>query len=202
MIAIDVDSTLYDFRVPFRQAFLDLAVANGDKTEYFRGAYQPWVEWRSMADICGDETFEEALAIVHSPEVIINQAPFPDAVNVVSDLAQEHQIMYISNRHPDTEEATGSWLGKCGFPHGNLVCTMDNKMDYLRDCLTIIDDRPKTLCDFVYEKGSPDPGWVDKKAFGLMFAYNRALTDIPGIFLAPTWGGLKYYLQREGVLNG
>lgn len=212
MIAIDIDSTLYDFATPARQAFLDLALKHGDKEEYFKGGYQSWVEWRSPADVCGPEAFNEVLEIVHSPDVILAQDPYPNAKEVIDEIAEGHEIFYISNRDANSSEATEEWLNHWEFPEAELIATMDDKQPYLCECQYLIDDRAKTLVQFVedfhwkYTWGSiSTPGSDisdDRKAFGLLFEYNRNLTDIPNIYLAPTWSGIRYYLQKKGVING
>lgn len=207
MIAIDIDSTLYDFATPARQAFLDLALKHGEKEEYFRGGYQSWVEWRSPADVCGFDAFNEVLEIVHSPDVILAQPPYPGAKEVLDELTDDHEIFYISNRDPSAARATEDWLSLHEFPDAELIAMMDDKQPYLSECQYLIDDRAKTLVQFVhdfnwkYTFGSMESP-QERKAFGLLFEYNRNLTDIPGIYLAPTWAGIKYYLQKKGVLNG
>lgn len=209
MIAVDIDSTLYDFATPARQAFLDLALKHGEKEEYFRGGYQSWVEWRSPSDVCGPDAFQEVLEIVHSPDIILKQPPYPDAKDVLEELICEHEIFYISNRDPKARDATSEWLRMHEFPEAELIAMMDDKQPYLTECQYLIDDRAKTLVQFV-----EDFNWkytwgtlgghqaIERKAFGLLFEYNRNLTDIPNIYLAPTWAGIRYYLQTKGVLNG
>lgn len=205
-IAVDVDSTLYDFEPALRQAYLDLALKGDAKEELFRGAYQSWVEWRSPSDVCGSEAFEEALAIVHSPEVILSQSPFPGAAWVCQDLEEQgHELIYVSAREEWVWGPTKAWLSSTGFPKGDLICSFEDKVNLVRDCRYIIDDRPKTLVQFTYDwqwKLKHGSESVPRQGFGLLYEYNRALTDVPNVWLAPTWGGLRYYLEREGVLDG
>lgn len=207
MIAVDIDSTLYDFATPARQAFLDLALKHGEKEEYFRGGYQSWVEWRSPSDVCGPDAFQEVLDIVHSPRVILSQDPYPNAKEVLREIVAEgHEIFYISNRSKDAVDATEEWLWSNDFPEAELIATMEDKQPYLCECQYLIDDRAKTLVQFVedfqwkYTNGALSKE-NERKAFGLLFPYNQNLTDIPNIYLAPTWPGLRYYLQRKGVLS-
>lgn len=202
-VAVDIDSTLYDFMPPMRQAFLDLALERGDKESYFRGGYQSWVEWRSPTDVCGLDAFVEALARVHSDDVILSRQPFDHAVEVTNEIAEEYDIVYVTQRNSSCFEATWEWLMESGFPEGDLKLTDSDKSEALVDCQYLIDDRPKTLVEFVY-----DPLWRpvatdvgSRKAFGLLYEYNRALTDVPNIYLAPTWWGLKFYLIEKGVLS-
>jgi len=196
-VAIDIDSTLYDFETVFRQAYIDIAIENGNKS-LFRGAYSSWVEWRSPRDVCGEEAFQQALERVHTYDVITSRNPYEGSSDVLCSLKDAgHELLYISNRSKSLFDPTREWINK-NFPQGDLICTMNDKQSELSDCQYIIDDRPKTLCEFLYNnswQGSP------RIAFGLLFEYNRALTDIPNVYLAPTWAGIKFYLQREEVIE-
>lgn len=208
MIAIDIDSTLYDFASPCRQAFLDLALEHDDKEEYFKGGYLHWGEWRSPADVCGPEAFQEALDIVHSDKIIKEQPPYAYSEEVVNEIRDQHEMFYISARDTASKGATEEWLFELNdFPEAPVITTFDDKIPYLIECQYIIDDRAKTLVDFVYDfnwkytYGAINPD-MQRKGFGLLFEYNRALTDIPNVYLAPTWHGIRYYLQEKGVLDG
>lgn len=200
--AIDIDSTLYDFMTPAREGFLRLADTTGDKA-LLRGAYSAWVEFRSPADVCGSEVWMEVISMCHSPEVILRQTPFPGAVETLQSLVGEgYDIMYCSNRNEESAKATRQWLAQEGFPLGDHVevrCTMEEKASYLAECQYIIDDRPKTLLDFVYSRDW-DRTRGERKGLSLIYEYNRALTDIPSIFLSPTWAGLAGWLTRKGFL--
>lgn len=203
-IAVDIDNTLYSFEDAARQAFLDLAEEREDQS-LFQGAYNPWGEWRSMGDVCGPEVQTAVITRVHEQNVILAQTPYSGAADVLWDLVnQGYDIKYISNRRPESWSATKTWLTLNGFPAPNqdgLICTMDSKIPLVSNCRYIIDDRPKTLVQFVY-----DAQWLhgrptqQRLGFGLAFLFNQNLTDIPGVYLAPTWGGIRYYLIKKGVL--
>lgn len=200
VIAVDIDNTLYSFEYAARKAYLDLAHKRGDKT-LFKGAYNPWQEWRSMSDVCGDEICGQVISLVHSPEVINQQRPYPECRDVLHELADAgYELRYISNRHPDSREVTAEWLEDFRFPSGELFCTFEDKIPLVKDCLYIIDDRPKTLVQFVYDRDWPASLFRPRIGFGMAFPFNQALTDIPGIYLAPTWGGIRYYLQDKEIL--
>lgn len=200
--AIDIDSTLYDFSVPAREAFLKLSETTGDKS-LLRGAYSSWVEWRSPADVCGLEVWMEVISMCHSPEVILCQTPFAGAVDTLQALVKEgYGIMYCSTRSEEAAEATREWLAQEGFPLGDHVevrCTMEDKAPHIAECQYIIDDRPKTLIDFIHSRDW-DESKGKRKGLALIYEYNRALTDIPDIFLSPTWAGLAGWLTRKGFL--
>jgi len=215
-VAIDIDSTLYDFETPFRQACFDLAFdkEEKDKETYFKAAYHSWVQWRSPADI-DDRIFTEALAIVHSDDVIKSRPSFEGAVRVCNHISDEHEIIYLTNRNETCTDATDVWLKGQGFPVGTLICTMEDKAQFLRECQFIIDDRPRTLVNFVTDfKWQREMefwnmyGWNEyanrapRKGFSLMYDYNDNLTDCDNIYLAPTWGGIAHYLHKTGVLSG
>jgi hypothetical protein len=200
--AIDIDSILYDFSTPAREAFLKLSETTGDRS-LLRGTYVSWVEWRTPADVCGLEMWMEVISMCHAPEVILRQKPFAGAVDTLQALVgQGYDLMYCSNRNEEAADATRQWLQQEGFPLGDHVevrCTMEDKVTYLAECQYIIDDRPKTLIDFIHS-----PNWDqakgERKGLSIMYEYNRALTDIPNIFLSPTWAGLAGWLVRKNFL--
>jgi hypothetical protein len=198
--AIDIDSILYSFETAAREAFLKLADETGDR-DYLRGAYTSWVEWRSPADVCGIDIWMDVIQMCHQPEVILRQKPFPGAVETLQALHSEgFGLKYLSNRSPDAAAATREWLENSGFPiHAGVEvhCQMESKIPFLKECQYIIDDRPRTLVEFVH-----DPSWKGDHRWGLslMYEYNRALTDLEDIFLSPTWSGLSAWLVRKGLL--
>lgn len=68
----------------------------------------------------------------------------------------------------------------------------------------MIDDRVKTVVEFVYDhdwhdrsRGYPDSA---RKAFVRVAGYNSGLTDVPGLYLAHTWKGLRRYMAKVGLL--
>lgn len=198
-IAIDVDSTLYDFEQIARDAFLHLARDQDDKS-LFRGAYHPWNEWRNPHDVCGKETWGEVCKLAIS-ECFPIQPPYPGAVEVVNALSEYYSPLYISSRLPSHYEGTMKWLDDNDFPRGEILCEPGDKILHLQGIRYLIDDRPKWLVEFIH-----DYAWKTLRpheprlAFGLHFPYNCALTDIDNIFLAPTWRGLQHYLVEAEVL--
>ena len=86
----------------------------------------------------------------------------------------------------------------------------------MKDCQYLIDDRPKTCIEFVFDfeweernrevaLGYSDPQSVYdenvRRAFVKSYPYNQNLTDISHLYLAPTWAGLNFYLAGKGVLS-
>lgn len=214
-IAIDVDDTLYNFEDAARNEFLKLAQEREDKS-LMAGAYAPWTQWRSAEDICGRDALDEVIKRCHDRKIIARQIPFEGAIETVTDLYNAgHELLYISNRATESHQATKHWLLSCGFPFdpdneeqaATLVCTMESKKPYLTNCQYLIDDRPKTCVEFVYDhswhkRWEHDilAGLHQRKAFMMMKQNNENLTDIPDLYLSPTWLGLRYYLEKKGVL--
>lgn len=204
-IAIDLDSTLLDFEGAAREAWYELYKESGDKEKFFKGMFVPWVEWRSPADILGQEEWSRVIDRVHDDNKILEQVPLSGSVRVLEAIADEHQITYISNRKTESFAATYEWLSKY-FPPGELVCTMENKQSLLSEFQYLIDDRPKTLIEFVFDwdwkylHGSTN-AHKQRLAFGLSYEYSRALSDIPNIYLAPNWLGIHHYLIDKQILK-
>ena len=215
-IAVDIDDTLTSFTDTARQVLLERGIAEGNK-QLINAAYSPWDEWRAPPDLITLEKWLEIIDICHEDEMIWKQEPFPGALETLWDLIESgHNLIYISNRNPDTYGATMGWLERCGFPvaggldsrqqslkgRAKLVTTLGDKHDYIQTCQYMIDDRPKTLVEFVY-----DFRWhwinpsVKRKAFSLHRPYNQSLSDVPGIYLAPGWSMLRHYLEKKNVIT-
>ena len=204
-IAIDIDDTLYSFRDAARQVLSELASTGiyARNPSLAQALYTPWTQWRTPHDILGDEIWNEVIAVVHDDEMILSRIPYDYAVETLLDLgAGGHEFVYISNRATSTAEATRQWLSNNGFPYGELVVMDGAKAQRMIDCQYLIDDRVSTLVQFV-----TDPYWEDaqrgfgRKAFALMKEYNWNLTDVPNIYLAPTWTGLSYYLRKKNLIS-
>lgn len=215
-IAIDVDATIYDFETIAREGYLKLAEERGDRS-ITRGAYQAWRQWRDPDDICGHDVWMDVIKLCHQPEIISQQVPYRGTVETINALYEEgYELLYISNRDAGSWDATYEWLASWGFPispddeddHTALVCTFDDKHPYMVNCQYLIDDRPKTCVEFVYDHSwhrryERDilQGLYKRKAFMMMYQYNENLTDIPGIYLSPSWAGLNRYFVEKGVLS-
>lgn len=222
-IAVDIDSTLYDFDSIAREI---LAHMTREQPELSKALYASWDQWRTPADLVGLDNWMECIRRTHDSEMILKQVPFPGAVETCQALMKEgHQLLYISNRATETEEATGDWLVNNGFfdaPEkirvpAALVVTTGDKAPYMTECQYLIDDRLKTCVQFVYdfdwlndrvyahdpmgEINYVRPASTRRKAFVKSYPYNHNATDIPGLYLAPTWAGLALYMEKKGLLS-
>src|SRR3954469_24362078 len=128
-IAVDIDSTVYDFETPAREGCFKLFAETGDEA-YKQGAYHPWTEWRSPADVLGLERWLKAIALCHEDDAILGMQPFTGAAETCQTLmADGHKLIYITNRAAHTETATKNWLFDNGFLDGaaTLVVTEGDK---------------------------------------------------------------------------
>jgi uncharacterized HAD superfamily protein len=204
-IAIDIDETLYSFDSAVRDAFFQMAIKADDKS-ILRLAYSNNHEWRNLVDHDAKLAYE-AIEIVHTASN--SYQSFPDAPWVVEEIAEAgHEIIYVGSRKQEHWHTTKEFLDWNNFPEGELICAdpSKSKLEYIQDCQYLIDDRPKTILEFLYtdkhewDFQRPDEG--PRKAFALWRPYNQNLTEVPNLYLAPTWRGLEYYLKRKGVING
>ena len=213
-IACDIDDTLYSFTALARRIMTKIGFEAEDK-QMIAAAYASWPEWRTPVDLLGLDRWMEIIEMSHDNDMILQQIPHPGAADTCNALMRAgHEVLYISNRADGTVDATREWLWKWGFigmgdwnaGSVDLMCLTDDKTPALADCQYMIDDRPKNIIQFVY-----DYDWKNKfgsnredtrrRCFGLMTEFNRALTDVPGVYLAPTWSGLNYYFQSKGLLE-
>jgi hypothetical protein len=202
-IAIDIDETLYSFDTAIRNAFFEMAIKADDKS-ILRLAYSNNHEWRNLVDHDAKLAYE-AIEIVHTASN--SYQPFPDASWVVEQIAEAgHEIIYIGSRKQEHWNTTKEFLNWNDFPEGELICAdpAQSKIPMIWDCQYLIDDRPKTILEFLYDDdwsyNSMDPDNPERKAFALWRPYNQNLTEVPNLYLAPTWRGLAYYLERKGVI--
>jgi hypothetical protein len=209
--AIDIDDTLYGFGNLARKVMADEGFRLGDQ-RLIAGSYAPWAEWRSPVDLVGLDEWLRIIALCHDDEKILSQVPYEGAVETLWGLVNSgHNLMYISNRATETEAATLRWLVECGFPIDveyydttdgersiDLIVTSEDKKPFVAHCQYLIDDRPKTQIAFL-----TDGEWDGeaRKVYALATEFNRAMTDVPGIYLAPTWYGIQHYLERHGLLS-
>lgn len=161
-------------------------------------AYSNNYEWRNLVDHDQKLAFE-AIEIVHKRAD--SYKPFDRAVDTLWEVYESGQeILYIGARKEIHNEVTLEFLSFNGFPEGELICAdpSKGKLGYLTECQYLIDDRPRTIFEFLYDKE-----WEgdSRKAFALWRPYNQNLTDLKGLYLAPTWGGLRYYLKKKGVIT-
>lgn len=193
IIALDIDQTLYDFHSKVREAFFDLAIEKNNKN-ILKGAYVASLEWRNLDDVLGRETAEEAIERVHSKQ--FQHYPYDNSMEVVQELSKNNKVKYITSRRAIHWEETKRWLANWGFPEGELICTFD-KIPHTMECKYLIDDRPKTIIEFLYWRH-----WIaeNRIAFGLWMPYNQNLTDVDNVYLAPTWKALAYYLNKKNLI--
>lgn len=203
-VAVDIDETLYSFDSAVRDAFFDMAEDYEDKS-ILRMAYSNNLEWRNLVDHDKKLAYE-AIERVHSstPKYEL----FPGAKETLEEIHEVgHTIKYIGTRWEKHQDVTREWLfDKNDLPAGNVVCAdpTQPKNNSLGECQYLIDDRPKTILDFLYDDewdfpyGGPQEN--HRKAFALWRPYNQNLTEVKNLYLAPTWRGLRYYLERKGVI--
>jgi hypothetical protein len=204
-VAVDIDDSLYDFGSLAQEMIVQLAAETNDK-RLQKAAYSTWNEWRTPNDVL-EEEWQTIIDMCHRNHVIRSQMPFKNAVTTLRKIfSAGNDIIYISNRSDSAYDATYEWLQAHGFPQAkSLVCTTENKRPFIEDCQYIIDDRPKTLVEFVYDYDWQRHEWdgrLNRVAFGLFCEYNRALTDVPGIYLAPNWTLLEKYIEEKSDLLG
>ena len=205
-VAVDVDDTLYSFNELAQEMITEVAIQEDSKSLQ-KGIYSPWNEWRSPRDTVEGDLWMSIIDLCHQDDVILKQIPFNHSQRVLQRISDAgHEIMYISNRSPNAFDATSEWLDQHDFPQvDSLVCTTEDKAPFLSGCQYLIDDRPKTLVEFVYDfnwkykNGSTESKRI---GFGLFCEYNRALTDVPGVYLAPNWSLLEKYIEDKGDLIG
>jgi phosphoglycolate phosphatase-like HAD superfamily hydrolase len=232
-IAVDIDDTLYSFTDEAREQLslmVDEPEYDAFKDQLLHALYAKWDQWRTPFELCGVDDqgasiWLQCIDRCHDTDAILRQQPFNGAVEICNELLdQGHELVYISNRATETEEATWRWLVDNGFTVGavngggtDLVVTNGDKRPFIRDCQYMIDDRVKNIIEFVYdydyEEGRRDTvaamremgnnvedSFLKRKGFVRVADYNGGLTDVPGLYLGHTWAALRRYMVKIELL--
>lgn len=208
-IAVDIDSTVYDFTSLARNEARQMAFEEGWESDFstkdtdlaiklMKASGLPWPEWRSPGDLFGAELWSKILDRTHAPNRILVQEPYEDSVSVINDWIYDGaEVFFITSRDPDeTAEATEQWLIDIGIVDPTLLCTgrVGSKIPTLimKDTNVLIDDRPQTLVDFAYEDH------IDfVAAIGIQHPYNQGLSDIPRLDIVKSWAEIPSALERR-----
>lgn len=196
----DIDETIYPFSSLARQVWSELAHKRRDDS-LLRGAYVAWQDWRSPKDVCGSKTWQEVIDICHSDFMILSRVPYKGAPKVIRRLSNSHDVVFITNRNQKAKDATAKWLDQWGFQYKDLICTTDDKQEFMSDGNYLFDDRPKSLIEFVYNFAWQLYTQPKRKGFALLTDYNRNLTDVPNIYIAPSWWGIEKQLEKEEIIG-
>lgn len=201
-VAVDIDDTLVPFSDKIREEFFNLAIESGDK-KYLKGAYADFNEWRGMSDLFDMKTMLGVFSRVHEKQW--EDKPYPNASGVLRELAKKYEIKYVTCREERFREHVRTFLFGSWFPKGELVILdpfVHDKKEAIQDCDILIEDRPKTIFEFLKMDEGIKSNIIsgERIVFGLWKSHNRNLTDIPNVYLAPTWRGIQYYMKKKGVL--
>lgn len=211
LIAVDVDDTLYSFTDTAREELMKRAQDRRRRSRpkrdvYERAAYASWPDWRAPVDMLGSTRWVDVINSCHADDVILSRTPFEGAADVCLTLQEAgHKLIYLTSRQDHTFDATERWLVQNGFIYydegldAKLACTGPDKLPYLNEVQpsVLIDDRPSTLVRFVF-----GPAACARFAFAKKTDYNHNLTDVPGIYVSPTWSGIRDGLRKKGFLDG
>jgi hypothetical protein len=187
LITIDVDSTLY----PANDLFVRVA------REHFNvdlpSRPRTWHEYNNHLDFAD---LSKVFRIAHKESNVSRQVPYEDSVEICQWLAdRNHDLFYISDRHPEARNALFFWLRDYGFipeTEDNIssVITSEDKRAWLslNKPDIVIDDRVRTLVYARYE--------LNALAVGLKHPWNENLDkEIDGIHLFDNWSQIGEFLD-------
>ena len=184
LIQVDVDNTLYSAHTLF---------AKVAKTHYDIDLKTPsnWHEYLEYVEL---DTLRKIFRKSHSRQHVMRQKPYGNSVETLNWLAEKnHQIIYISDRHGQANQALYDWLKEKNFPidwslNKIPVVTTKDKRSWMieNNPDVVIDDRPRTL--MLAQS-------IGAKAIGLEFPWNRNLRgEIEGIQIFKNWKEIASYL--------
>jgi phosphoglycolate phosphatase-like HAD superfamily hydrolase len=179
LVAIDVDSTLYD------SSSLFALVA-----EEHYGVELPVnaTNWHDYYDYAPVETLVKIFRKAHSKDYVEHNTPYADAAEVCQMIADKgHRIVFVSDRHPQAETALRNWLIANEFPTRNDTdepkwCVIGkDKRNWLSEVKPdiVIDDRVRTML-FAHKLGA--------EVFSVTQPWNVNLKgEVEGIHVCDNW---------------
>lgn len=148
LVVIDIDGTIADAGRRFKEA-------GPEPSRHNWKAYTAWVE------------------SVQNEQSLLEDAPVPCMLNMVSSLAKEHHLIYLTSREEQWRSVTRKWLKAHKFPerpllmrpNGSRIETAELKEERIQHCqgdeqVLVIDDDEHGTLEAVCKKH----GWVFLKA--------------------------------------
>jgi uncharacterized protein len=176
-IALDIDSTLHHYWLPFAEA-----------ARRRFGVHLPYEE-QSVWEI--DQLRPEQLKCVidetHKDESILKAEPYPGAVETVGAWHDAgHFIHVTSHRAEGCHQATSTWLERIGLAYDDLYCSWDK----ITRCSELgidllVDDSPVNL-QKALDKGI--------RVATIRHPWNEELCDTEDIVCARDWAALRVRL--------
>jgi hypothetical protein len=191
LVAIDVDSTLYDSATLFAtvaKEYHDVKLPTDPNY------------WGSYDNYAGLDTLLKVFRKSHSHEYVALQEPYTDAPEVCQMVQDKgHDVYFISDRHPQAASALKSWIVNEGFinpdpngfhPQDHIIVGKD-KREWMRENQPdiVIDDRVRTLLFARFELN----------AVGIAYEqpWNINLTkEVDGVHILKDWQSIGRKLEE------
>ena len=143
ILAIDVDSTIWNTAAWVREAALEVAgeTPNLDAIS----------TWTHVLEAYGEQATTEIFDRVLSPERIREREPYPGAPEILRSLQRERgiRVHFVTRAHDPVAMTSylDPWLKEHFGPEVGLTIADGDKLGILRDlgAFGLIDDRPETL---------------------------------------------------------
>ncbi|HSL01605.1 MAG TPA: hypothetical protein VK869_14815 [Rubrobacteraceae bacterium] len=143
LLALDIDSTVWDVATPFLDAALEVIGDAPDLETVFT--------WAHVLESYGEEATARIYDRVLAPERVRTREPYPNAAEVLRYLQTERGIrVHFVTRNLDPETLRphlSPWLEKHFGSEVGLTITSGDKMSVVRElgAFGLVDDDPETL---------------------------------------------------------
>ncbi|HEU4493420.1 MAG TPA: hypothetical protein VFR69_04480 [Rubrobacteraceae bacterium] len=185
VLALDVDSTVWDTGARVREVALDLTGETLD--------LESVSTWTHVIEAYGEEKTAEIFDRVFSPEAIRTREPYPGAAEVLREIQGELGIQVHFVTHGFDPEALRPhlepWLGEHFGTDVDLTVTTGDKLCVLREigAFGMVDDRPETL-----ERAADAGLWVAARIQPWNREFVAARADVHGF---SDWRGVPDLLR-------
>lgn len=145
ILAVDVDSTVWDVASPFREAVREITGDTPDLESMFT--------WTGVLEAYGEEVATEIYDRVLGPGRVRERELYPNSAEVLHALQEDNglRVHFITRNHdPElTSQDLLPWLREHFGPGVGLTVTAGNKTEVLRElgAFGLVDDHPGTLVE-------------------------------------------------------
>jgi hypothetical protein len=190
LIAVDVDSTLYDADPLFSR------IAKEKGIDYPDRAHQ-WHTYEAIkmfdGSMCDRDLLQEVFMEAHDYKNIRNQTPYDNAAKTLKSICKTYDkidLAFVSDRHELSRDFLVEWLENNNFifQEDIKVITTKDKRHWLRvqKPEIVIDDRVRTILMARYE--------LNASVFAYRHNHNANLqNEADGIYICEDW----YVIEKE-----
>lgn len=178
-LGIDLDGVVADFNAGWMDRY------NAERgTELHPGLITSWGSMIPLTDFANMDEFWTWARNDGGRGLFASLEPYPDAIETVTRLSADHDIVVVTTKPHWAYPETFAWLVEHGFPADEVHIT---ESKWWVDCDAYLDDGPHNLEALIREH-------PDRITCRFVRPWNRPL---PGVTDIPDWSTFEDLVQRR-----